>query len=201
METIKILFSPKILLLISLLFLVMGRYVFKKKYLNCFDIIKKHIECFRGLNNRISKVSIFLYFIIPLLIALSLAQIRIIDDAVINILTIIVSILTSMFFTLLTLILDMRKRIRGSKKYNAGDADLSTKILKEVYYSIMFEILVSVVILLLCFIELFSKQYSFIDSLLIYYFTFVLLTNLFMILKRVYKVIDKDLETEEEASE
>lgn len=193
MEILKIALSPYGLLIISAAVLVIGRFVFKKKYLNCFDIIKNNFVCFENSHGRISIISIFLYFIVPFFISMSLVQIRGLDDTVVNILTIIVSILTSMFFTLLIFILDMHRRVKYHKDYTESEALISTKVLKETYYSIMFEILISVVILIMCFIELFAKNYYFFSSLIIYYFTFVMLTNLFMILKKVYKVIDKDL--------
>ena len=106
---------------------------------------------------------------VPYFIAISLVQIRVIDDDVINIVTIIISILTSMLFTMLTLILDMRKRVLSDENYDASKASISAKLLKETYYSIMFEILISVVILIMCFVEIFSKEYSFFSSIIIYY--------------------------------
>lgn len=142
-----------------------------------------------------SYVAITVYFGIPLLLDVGILQIREIDDSAINIITIIISILTSMFFTLLTLILDMRERVKGNPRYNAADAAISSKILREMYYAIMFEVLVSTVILVLCFIELFAQKFTKIESFVIYYLTFVMLINLFMILKRIFKVIDKDLKS------
>lgn len=194
MAFLEALVSPYGLLAVSMAILLAGRYIFRQRYLDCFDIIWKHINCFRKSNGKISYLSIILYFIVPLLLAISLVRIRNIDDSVTNILTVIVSILTSMFFTLLTLILDMRKGVKKNLRYNAGDAALSSKLLEETYYALMFEILVSVVILLLCFVELFAKQYSMICGLILYYLTFVLVTNLFMILKRIFKVINKEMD-------
>ncbi len=194
MKAIKILMIPQGLLVISIIILVIGKVCFHKDFLNCFDIIKHHMNCFRMRNGHISKISVFLYMIIPLFLAISIMQIRILDDDVINLITVIVSILTSMLFTLLTLILDMRTRIKADCKYNANDAYLSTKLLKETYYSLMFEILNCIFILIMCFVELFVKQYSGIMSLIIYYLIFVLLLTLFVILKRIYNVINKDLE-------
>lgn len=192
-KVISVLVSPAFLIAISAFSFIVGRVIFKRKYLDCLEIVRKHLRCFRKRNGKLSKVSIFLYFVVPCLIALSLVQIRILDASAINILTVIISILTSMFFTLLTLILDMKKRIVYDDKYNANDANLSSRILDETYYSIMFEILMSIIILLMCFIELFSAKYTFVDSIVIYYLTLVLILNLFIVLKRVYKVIDFDL--------
>lgn len=191
----KFCITPRGLLLFVGMILLIGKFFFHKDYLNCTNIIKMHMNCFKNQEEKLSKVSLFLYFGVPMLIALSLIQIRILDDTVVNLLTVIVSILTSLFFTLLTLILDMGKKVRKDKKYNANDADTSSKLLKETYFTIMFEILVSVMILILCFVELFAKMYSIFSSLIIYYLTFVLLVNLFIILKRVYTVIKVDIET------
>ena len=152
------------------------------------------MKCFKKPNGTISWISIFLYFGLPILISIALLRIREIDEDVINMLTIIVSILTSMFFTLLTLILDMRGKVKDNRSYDGGDADLSRKILKETYYSIMFEILVSVTILIICFVELSAKNFNCLCSFSIYYLSFVILTNMFMILKPIYKGIDKDIE-------
>lgn len=189
--------TPYGLLIVSSVLLLVGRLFLKKTYLDCTIIIRKHFECLKNIEGKYSIVSIVLYFGIPYFIAASLVQIRSIDSEVINIVTLIISILTSMLFTMLTLILDMRKRILFDDKYNANDAGLSAKLLKETYYSIMFEILVSIVILIICFIGIFSKEYSFLSSLIIYYLTFVLLTNLFMILKRIFKVVDNDIRVQD----
>ena len=169
LKLIKLLLSPSSILVFSLVLLLVGRYIFRLKYINCFDLIKMHILCFKKVNGKISKIAIILYFGIPLLIAVAVMQIRTIDDSAINIITIIISILTSMFFTLLTLILDMREKVKSNTQYNASEAAISSKILKETYYSIMFEILVSITILILCFIELFAKTFNKIESFIIYY--------------------------------
>lgn len=108
------------------------------------------------------------------MIAFSLVQIKKIDEEVINSLTVIISILTSMFFTLLTLTLDMYKGVGRNKNYNDGNAQISKKLLKETYYAIMFEILISIVILIMCFIYLFAEKYSYVGSVVLYYLTFVL---------------------------
>lgn len=189
--------TPYGLLLSSVLFLVIGRICFGKTYLNCTQIIKRHLECFKDIEGKYSIISIMLYFMTPFFIAASLVQIRVIDDDVINIVTVIISILTSMLFTMLTLILDMRKRILQDENYDANKAGISVKLLREIYYSIMFEILLSVGILIMCFVEIFSKNYSFISSIIIYYLTFTLLMNLFMVLKRIFNVIDYDIKVQD----
>ena len=197
-KIIEFVIEPQFLLIVSVIFLIAGHFVFKKTYLDCRKIVLKHMECFKTTKGIYSKVSIFIYFFVPCLISIALIQIRTIDDNVINIITIIVSILTSMLFTLLTLILDMRKKVLSDREYDGNKANISWKILKETYYTIMFEILVSVIILIMCFVEIFSKEYSLFSSAVIYYLTFVLLVNLFIVLKRIFKVIDEDIKVQDE---
>lgn len=192
-KVIDVILNPAVILAFSACMLVVGRWIFGKTYINCLDIIRNHVLCFKMDNGRISKMSIFLYFGIPLLLSIALVRIKGVDEDTINIITIIVSILTSMFFTLLTLILDMRSKIEHNPNYTDTEAMVSKKVLEETYYSIMFEILVSVALLILCFLDIFSSKFSLIESLLMYYMMFILLTNLFMILKRIFKVINNDL--------
>lgn len=192
-KVIDVILNPAVILAFSACMLVVGRWIFGKTYINCLDIIRNHVLCFKMDNGRISKMSIFLYFGIPLLLSIALVRIKGVDEDTINIITIIVSILTSMFFTLLTLILDMRSKIEHNSNYTDTEAMVSKKVLEETYYSIMFEILVSVALLILCFLDIFSSKFSLIESLLMYYMMFILLTNLFMILKRIFKVINNDL--------
>lgn len=66
-------------------------------------------------------------------------------------------------------------------------------ILIETYYTIMFEILVSVVLLIFCFLELFAGEYSVVSSCIIYYMTFIILINMFMVLKKIFSTIEKQI--------
>lgn len=189
--------APQFILLITTVALLIGRYVFNLRYINCFDIVIKHISCFKKANGKISLIAIFMYFGVPLLIAVALIKIKCIDEDSINIITIIISILTSMFFTLLTLVLDMQKKVKNDNSYTNNEAAISQILLREVYYSVMFEILISVIILLFCFINLFSLIFSKIESFIIYYLTFIVITNLLMILKRIFRVIENDMDKKE----
>jgi len=193
LELIKIITTPRGILLISLLIMLIGRYVFKLRYIDCFDIIKKHFGCFKKGNGKISVFSIINYNIVPIFIALALNDIKKIDDSVIEMITIIISILTSMLFTLLTLILTLRDKVKINENYAATESNIMRQLLLETYYSIMFGILLSIIILIMCFVDIFSSAFSSIDSLVIYYLTFSILLNLFMVLKRIFKIIDHDM--------
>ena len=112
-----------------------------------------------------------------------------------------------MLFTLLVMVIDLRKR------YNEENND--SAVASEVYYSIMFEIFISVLILISLMMYMFSfKEFNseFFDfnklfsdlksldylaglgfSIIIYGLNFLLLFNLFIILKRVFTLVEKSI--------
>ncbi len=98
-----------------------------------------------------------------------------------------------MLFTLLAMIIDMKSKIRSDPNYYRVEAELSKQSLIETYYTVMFEILVAVILLILCLFNVFTSKFGFIQSFLIYSLTFLLIINLLMIIKRIFRVIDTDM--------
>lgn len=192
-KIVKFMVNPLFLIIVALIVWFVGRVFFKIKYAECFEIFARHLDSIRKKNGKLSKRAFLFYYIVPIFFAISITGIRKLDDDVLNILTVIISILTSLFFTLLTLILETKAKNSEDKSYSSGDAKLLQNILKETYYSIMFEILVSVVLLIFCFLELFAGEYSWASSCLIYYMTFIILINMFIILKKIFKAIEKQI--------
>lgn len=191
---LEFLIKPKNLILISILLVVIGILMPKGKMFDCKDVFKMHFESFKKKpTNRYSTYMIFMFFGVPAIITTALIKIRVIDQDVVNIITIIISILTSMLFTLLTLILDMKNNVDNNDKLSSNQTKITGKLLSEVYFSIMFEIIVSIIVLILCFVELFSRDYSKLSSALIYYLSLVFLFNLFIILNRTFAVIKEDI--------
>lgn len=130
----------------------------------------------------------------PLFIAIYIAKNKIVTADILNILTIIISILTAMLFTLLTVIIDMKNKIKVDNKYSGVEAQNIIQALKETYYTIMFEIFISILLLILCLINVFTSEYTFLQSILIYYFSLLMIMNLLMILKRISAVLDVEIE-------
>lgn len=163
-------------------------------YLSVTDIIKNHINCFRSTySKKIMVIPIVDYFVVPFLLGASAATIKILDESIINIVTIIVSILTAMFFTLLSVIIEMKAKIKADPDYYRTEAEISKKSLIETYYTVMFEILVSILLLVLCMFFAFTQIFGRFQSFLVYSLMFLLIINLLMIIKRIFRVIDTDM--------
>lgn len=179
------------ILLVMVLFI---RCVLKIKYLSIKNIVINHVNCFRNPQGKLLFVPVFMYIILPFFIAICIAKNKVINGDILNLITIIISILTAMLFTLLTVVMDMKEKVKANKKYSANEADTIKDALKETYYTIMFEILISILLLVLCLINVFVAEYTLIQSVLIYYFSLLMVINLLMILKRISAALDVEIE-------
>ena len=164
------------------------------KYISVVDIIKNHLKCFTNKDGKYLLVPIVNYVVLPFLMGAATVQIKMIDASTIEIITVIVSILTAMLFTMLTMVIDMKGKIRQNHLYYSMEAKVSEKSLLETYYTVMFEILISIVLLILCLFSNFTDEFGWIKSFLIYSFMYMLLINLLMIIKRIFRVIDNDMQ-------
>ncbi len=193
-KVIAFIVKPNILVWIVIIFIILlSKFIFGIDYISTKDIIINHFKCFKSKKGSWLIVPLITYAGIPLLLAYAVVQMRIIDDSTINIITIIISIITAMLFSMLTVIIDMKSKIKGNPQYYSTEANISNKALIETYYTVMFEILVSVALLVFCLFNVFTKAFNSIQSFIIYFLTFTLIINLLMIIKRIFRIIDLDM--------
>lgn len=189
----QILEPQNIIWVIVILVLLISKFGVGLNYISVTDIVRSHLNCFRNQEGRLLVIPVVNYMVLPFLMGGATAVVKIIDAATANIITIIVSILTAMLFTLLTMVIDMKAKIKKDPEYFSKQAEVSKKALLETYYTIMYEILVSIVLLLLCFFYCFSEKYGALQSFFIYSLTYMLVINLLMIIKRIFRIIDTDM--------
>ncbi len=193
-ETIKKMLEPDVAVwIIIILIIIISKYGFGLNYISVIDIIDNHLNCFRNNNGKLLIIPIINYIILPFIMGAATVAIKKIDEDTIDIITIIISILTAMLFTLLTMIIDMKAKIKQDPEYYSTEAEISKKALLETYYTVMFEILISVVLLIFCFFYCFTAKYGKVQSFFIYSMTYMLVINLMMIIKRIFRVIDTDM--------
>lgn len=182
-----------IIWIIVIIILLIGKMGFGLNYISVVDILKNHLKCFRNSSGKIMIIPVVNYMVVPFLMGAATAMSKEINSESINIITIIISILTAMLFTVLTIIIDMKAKIKSDPKYYSTEAQVSKQSLVETYYTVMFEILISIILLILCFFNCFTHVFGFGQSFLIYSLTYMLIVNLFMIVKRIFRVIDTDI--------
>lgn len=188
----KFLLDPYLWMALTVLFFTIATLIFKLDYINIYKIIKNHIGNFKNTNGKIPIMIWILYFICPLIMAISLGNIKQVETSIISNITVMLSIITAMLFTLIPMVMDFKSKIYSSIENNASRSNDLVLLTREVFDSIMFEIIVSIFILLIIFISSFAKIYNIPISILIYYLIFVFLLNLMIVLKRFY-IIFKEL--------
>jgi len=161
-------------------------FCFTRKNNNFFDIrsiFKHHFSIF----NR-NLFQLFVFYFIPLLLAFGTLGIKTIDKYIINNVNIVLAIFISMFFAMISILYST------SSKENVTD-EKRKKLLHETINTILFECVLSIILLVISFIVLFIDDYNLswpivIVSLIIYYLLFVIILNVFIVIKRIKKLFD-----------
>ena len=154
------------------------------------DIIKKYLSCFKKamFSNVIMKIMIY---VIPFFLACIAVKSNKINDSTINIITIIISVLTGLFFMLVEVLIDLSDKNKNNTSIDANRHDHIKSLINETFYIVMYEIMNSIIILLFCFMTIFSKKYGGLDSFAIYYSSIVLILNLFIVLNRMFALVNE----------
>lgn len=168
-----------LLLISSIIGVILLLYSFTRKignYVDVWNIINKHLSFFK--NNKLQFISIY---IIPIVFSLYIGNIQTITRDILDTLVIILSILISMFFAVLSILCSIESKNK-SKEYN--------QLLDETFTSTVFEIIICITLLLSSFVAIFigkgiNEIINTIASDIIYYLTFILILNIFVIIKRI----------------
>lgn len=167
---------------------LLAGFVFRVKYFNFFEIIKNYFEIFKDQNGKISILAIYMANILPLWIALFLKDFFLEEKVDYETELLIVTILTALFFSVFGIIFSLKDKLKDKnylKGKSASEKVILNKLVDSVLYINMFEIVISIFILILCFIGSLIEQKE-ILNIIIYYLLFVLLINMFILLKRLH---------------
>lgn len=189
----KLLEPQNVMWIVVVLVIIISKLGLGLNYISVTDVIRNHLNCFRNGKNKLLIMPVINYIVLPFLMGAATMMVQEIDNDTINIITIIISILTAMLFTLLTMIIDMTAKIKENPKYYSMEATRSKEALLQTYYTVMFEILICIVLLIFCFFNCFTNEFGKIQSFLIYSLTYMLIVNLLMIIKRIFRIIDTDM--------
>lgn len=153
-----------------------------KKNNNFFDIRNIFLEQFKMFNN--AKSQIIVFYIVPVILAYAVTKNKYIDKEITDNIIIVLSIMLSMLFAILSIINGYQKK---DSKY--------IKVLDETNNSIMFQSVLCVITLIISFAQFFVDSYSgekiiIIVSFVLYYLMFVIILNTFIILKRMKALYD-----------
>lgn len=136
----------KVTLLIGILLLVIGLFQRNSNFLDVNKIIKEHVSIFKG--NIVQGLSIFLA---PAIISLSISLCQTITDDIINSVVVILSIFGALFFAELSILCSLPQ---------TGKNERYIKLLRETFNSVLFEILVSTIVLIIAVVYMFFNGHT-----------------------------------------
>lgn len=150
-------------------------------FLDVRRIFIQHIRIFK--ENAFQMVGIY---IAPVLLSVGFAEIKCLDKEILGNLNIVLSILTAMFFSVLSILGAFSKE---------GKSENYKKLLKETFNTTIFEVLLCLMLLFISFVLLFignfkESFYLKIESGVIYYLSMVMILNILVVVKRIKVLFD-----------
>lgn len=189
----NILYNPYWCILGIVVFFIVSTVIFRIDYININKIIKSYFNDLKNENGNIPIMVIILYLICPLVIAWCCSNIKIINNEITGNITVMLSIITAMLFTLLPLLIDLKSKIGDRLQSNGSKRREFLALLSETFNSIMFVIIISIGLLLMIFLFSFIQVKNRIISTAIYYLLFIFLLNLLIVLKRFFIIFKEGL--------
>ena len=181
---------PIILFSISAALIVLALIQKNSNFMDVRTIIKKHLSVFKG-----SPLQFIVLFVVPLFLAIASVQIKPVNENIINNINIVLAILISMLFSMLSILSAFPVKLDKKKDEMARVVSTDTdkvydRVLGETFNSLMFECIQSILVLICSCSILFFGYYEkgaflYIISTILYYLFFVLVLNIFVIIKRM----------------
>ena len=168
-----------------------------QKNSNFMDIRKVFADHFAIFDN--SPLQKFVIFIVPFLLSISAISTQLLTKDIVNNLNIVLSILISMFFAILSILSSFTYKSTDPKTVTdvslRKKAEKYNKLLKQTFNAVIFESVLSIVVLILSFAQLFSNDFSEtwklkVISLIVYYLALVIVFNILVVIKRMKSLFE-----------
>lgn len=178
-------FNMRVLKWVIYVLILIIFYKIDKTKIDVKDIITNHIESLKKYGaSKIYPSDLFLFFGLPLILAVILVNSIQLDDTKLGIIVTAFTIFIGLLFNILAILLAF-----DNQKYK----DIDKEYIKQVLFNVCFSILISIsviVLSLLKFVECSNIIMKIIDFILLYFIVVFLLT-LLMILKRLFNLLIK----------
>lgn len=198
----KELISLKNILVLLIVISVLLCFVRKITYFNILAIIKNYINVFKN-NGKIQLGALYMSFIFPIMIDLYVIQVAQIKDDFYSNLTIVIPILCALYFAILGIVFTIKDKslsiIEQRKKkgeISATNVKRLNDLVNSVFFADVFEIFISILLLLCILILPLIIISKVLLNFITLYLLFLLIINMFVLLKRIYSVICELLKDE-----
>lgn len=183
-----------VLLWISVILVVLALLQKNSNFLDVRSIITTHFKVFSG-----SPLQCVVIFGVPLFLAIAALHMQPLSKDMVDTLNIVLSILISMFFAMLSILSALNNKTIPEEEKNDVTAihrmNEYNLLLKETFNAIMFECILCILVLAatvtLLFINKFSASWQLsLVSGIVYYLSLVIVFNILVIIKRIKVLFD-----------
>ena len=172
--------------------------ILKVDYFNFKNVFKGYMDAFNDGFNKQNVVGFIVAILLPLWLAIYVVHSFKDYQTDYQIELLVVTILSAMFFSIFGLTFELKNKIYArADKISASKKKRLIKIADSLVNINMFEIVVSVAILIFSFVAKIATKYEIYLRYGIYYLLFLLLFNIFIIFKRMQVLFD-ELKKDEE---
>ena len=172
--------------------------ILKVDYFNFKNVFKGYMDAFNDGFNKQNVVGFIVAILLPLWLAIYVVHSFKDYQTDYQIELLVVTILSAMFFSIVGLTFELKNKIYArADKISASKKKRLIKIADSLVNINMFEIVVSVAILIFSFVAKIATKYEIYLRYGIYYLLFLLLFNIFIIFKRMQVLFD-ELKKDEE---
>ena len=194
---------------ILVIFLIFAFLICICNYLNVSNLLKKYLDIFKDTNSgKYDKLALVGCFTLPAFVGLIFIYYKVRMDF--EDLLVFMSIFSAVFMSFIGVILSIRERIRGldSMQIDSNTYIITTRVVNNLFYVNLCEILSSFVVILICLFMRFdysgvaflSKSIKIIlknfGNFLILYLLVLQILTMLMIVKRLYALFSKIEEAE-----
>lgn len=180
-----------ILIALSVGILIVALVQKNSNYMSVSSVIKKHVSLFSK-----APIQLCVIFIVPGLLAIAAVFSNAVSDTLMENLLVAVSIFFSVFFAVMSILCSMTTEEAESQPADqTKEKDSTRSLIKETFICAMFESVVSVAVLIFLIsyqmLLLSNPWWKAILRTVILYLVFLVITNMFVILKRLEKLFSE----------
>lgn len=182
------------IMLVLIVITVIFGGILKVDYFNFGEVFKGYLNVFRDNYGRLNIIGVLIDLLLPLWIAIYVVCKSPNYKSDYQAELMVVTIITALLFSVFGLAFDLKSKINDKKmidKLSASKKKNLIQIIESLIDMNLFEIAISVTILILCFVSNFCNKYANQLRCMIYYLLFLLLINIFIIFKRMQRVFNE----------
>lgn len=163
--------------------------------INVFEIVCGHTKTLNNRQQKISLIDLIIFYLLPAAISGALVYLKInIDTQLLSLLVNFGAIFTALLLSVLVLVYDQEAKVDRTEDKKQSSYILKKELLSQLYYNISYSILVSLTLVIVCFIHSMCGVENkiigiYVTTPLAVFITINLFLTIIMIVKRMHVLL------------